>query len=382
LQWGAIVKIQILDNKRLILLIILGLIFVFFVPLQFGVSTSTDTVSFFIFNEIFYLQTDIGAASYTLFRWMLIRYPLSIFLAIASFAFTFRLHQRRETSYPILSASVITLVLWSIPIYFFIQFFTVDPLYWMNIMMIEPVPIGFCCILFLVFVIMPTIDWYSNSAITSISASGIPNNETLTGRKRVILTPKRGSVLGFLAAFLLPGLVLWQSFNLFESTSFEASYLGFLLQFDTSYNAYPVYQQFSYSIQELAIWYITALPILCCSLSLLFAWFIMRCVHGKSSKRSTILVGVIAESPSIVYAVLGFVFEYEWGIIPFPAAFIVGLVVIYFTHSLEPSVKDKLDHDEIAVPMRIRLKSRFSSHQKISATTKEAEMTEDKAEEN
>ena len=86
-------KFHVRNNIRLIVFIILGLVFVFLVPLQFGLYTSTDSTSYFIFNTVFYIQTDSGTVSHTLFRWMLTRYPLSIVLVLTSLVFTLRLQQ-------------------------------------------------------------------------------------------------------------------------------------------------------------------------------------------------------------------------------------------------------------------------------------------------
>ncbi len=378
-------KLQVLSNKRLILYIILGLTFVFFVPLEFAFFSSTDSTSYVIFNAMFYVQADIGTVSHTLFRWTWIRYPLSFLLTIASLVFVARLHQCRNKAYPIFSASAVGIALWSVPIYFFIQFFSVSSFYWIDIFMSAPLPIGFCGVLFLIFVILPSIQWHSNLTSTSRSISGLGNDEKTASASGVILTPKRGSSLAFLAAFLLPGLILLQSTAMLEYSDFNISYLGFLVQFQTSsmwYLSNPVSQQYAYFVQEIATWTTFGVSILCCAPSLLFAWFVMRYVHGMSSKRSTILVGVLSELPPLMYAIFGYAFEYGWLIIPFPLAFIVGLLVMRFTHVIEPRKKTELSDSEIRVPWKTRLGSRFMKHNNISIRARAEKKAEDKDEEN
>ncbi|MFX1482550.1 MAG: hypothetical protein ACFFCP_05095 [Promethearchaeota archaeon] len=372
-------KSLIVRSKKLIIFMIFGLIFVFFVPLEFAIGIGMTSSGFSVSNVVFSIDTSTGAISYTIFRWILGRHPLSLFLTIAAAVFTLRLHQRSGKSYPIYSASAVSVALWSIPVYYFVQFFSVDAFHWFEIRTNAPIPIGFCSILFLVFVILPSINWYSNSASRISSASAIKKNETLTGEGEVILTPKRGSILAFLVAFLLPGLVLLQISGLFETSLLDVDFLGFLPQFIFFP---PFFQQIFYTVQEISQWDTIGLSILYCAPSLIFAWFVMRYVHGKNSKRSTIIVGVISEIPPITYSVFGFMFEYGWIIIPFPAAFIAGILVMHFTHVIEQTRRAELGDSEIAVPLMTRLKSRFGRHRRTPAIEPVAEKVEDKDQEN
>jgi hypothetical protein len=371
------------QNGKLIMLVILSVVLVFIIPLQFAVEIGTDSSQYFIYNQAFYFLSATGTMPYTRFRETLTQYPLSLILALASVAFRLRLHQQEKRTYPLFSAFAITLALWCVPIYFLIQFFSVDMYNWLNIAMTAPISMGFCSILFLVFFILPSIAWYSNHALPITSALTTKNDESLVKRKKAILTPKRGSIIVFLAAFLLPGIIFWQGQSGSEASDLNMVCVSVLVQLVTFYiggASLTIDQSYTFYVQEMAMWDFIGIPMLCCVLILVFAWSVMRYVHGKGHRTRTLIIGAISEIPPIVYVVATFTSGSPWSAIPLPAALVVGLLVMHFTPVEEPKPKVGLTDDEITVPLRIRLKSRFSRHGEAVEKQQETVISSDEKE--
>jgi hypothetical protein len=379
--------LRVLQNRRLILIIILALVFVFLVPLQFSLSTSADSMNYFIFNQLFYFEAGTGPTPHIILRWMLADYPLSLILTLASLVFALRLQQRRKDSYPRYSGCAINLALWSIPVYLLVQTIWPGTFLFFDRFTGLPIPIGLCSILFLVFVLMPSIDWYSDSVYLGTSSSDSGNKESPATEKKVSLTPKRGSVLAFLSAFLFPGIILW---GFYSATILNIDYAGFLVDLQSSYIDYSsvsAVQIYYFNIQESIAGGATSLSILLCLPSLLFAWFVMRYLHGKSSRRRAILVGAVSELLPTVLTVAFVVIWFAVGlplrtlIFPFPAAFVVGLLVMRFTPALEPRIKVVSNDDEIRVPLKTLLMLRFSRHKGTAEKPQETGIGKEKEEE-
>ena len=106
--------LKLLD-KKLIVVNIVKLAFVFLVPVQFDMSIGTDGTSYGISSQSYSILTWTGLLR---FRWIIVRYPISLILALVALIFTIRLHQLQGKSYPIRSAFVVGLVLSIIPVYF------------------------------------------------------------------------------------------------------------------------------------------------------------------------------------------------------------------------------------------------------------------------
>ena len=346
---------------------IVKLAFVFLVPVQFDMSIGIDGTSYGISSQSYSILTGIGPPPYTIFRWIIIRYPISLILALVALFFTIRLHQLQGKSYPIKSAFVVGLVLSIIPIYYFIQFFLVSSLYWFDIMMTAPVSIGFCSSLFLIFVVLPSISWYSDSVSADRSILRREDDREGGEKKRTILTPKMSSHLMFLAAFLLPGMIMLQSAISIDFSNQIVRLIGILLQFSFGFSTDLSQLGFAYTLQDIIFWNLFGVSIVCCAASLVFAWTIMRYVHGKGTKRIAVLVGFLSEIPPILYTVIGHTYVSVWLILPLPVVLIIGLLVLRFAKAIEPSRKSiELDQSEIKVPLAFRLKSLFFGHKKIS----------------
>jgi hypothetical protein len=381
------VDLQFLQNRRLILIVILALAFILLVPLQFRLVTSAASMDYFIFNQPFYFEAGTGPTPLMILRWMLADYPLSLILTIASMIFALRLQQRKKNSYPRYSGCAMSLAIWSIPVCLLAQTIWPGTFPFFDRFTGWPIPIGLCSILFLVFVLLPSIDWYSDSVYPGASSSDSGNKESLAKGKRAGLTPKRGSVLAFLSAFLFPGIILWQ---IYGASTLNIEYVGFLVDLFSSYTAYSSVstgQMYYFNIQEIIAWGRNSLFVLLCLSSLLFAWFVMRYLHGNTSRRRATLVGVISELIPTVYAVLIAVITFAFGlplqamIFPFPAAFVVGLLVMRFTPALEPRTRVVSDDDEIKIPLKTLLLSRFRKHKEIAEKAQETGTGEEQREE-
>lgn len=361
-------------NKKLIVVNIAKLAFVFLLPLQFDISIGTEGTGYGISSQSYIFLTGILSSSYTRFRWIIVQYPISLILALVALIFTTRLHQLRGKSYPIRSAFVVGLVLSVIPIYYFIQFFLVSNLYWFDIMATAPVSIGFCSSLFLIFVILPSISWYSDSVSADRSIPKKKDDQEDGEKKRTTFTPKMSSYLMFLAAFLLPGMIMFQSFTSNQNISF----IGLLLQFSFGFSTDFSQLGLAYTLQDIIFWDLFGVSIVCCAASLVFAWTIMRYVHGKGTKRIAILVGFLSEIPPILYTINGLAYGLAyvsvWLILPLPIVLIIGLLVLRFTTAIEPIRKStELDQSVIKVPLKFRMKSHlFGQHKRSDETPLES----------
>lgn len=364
--------LKLLD-KKLIVVNIVKLAFVFLVPVQFDMSIGTDGTSYGISSQSYSILTWTGLSR---FRWIIVQYPISLILALVALIFTIRLHQLQGKSYPIRSAFVVGLVLSIIPVYYFIQFFFVSNLYWFEIMMTAPVSIGFCSILFLIFVVLPSISWYSDSVSADRSLLKREDDQEGGEKKRTVLTPKTSSYLTFLAAFLLPGMMILQSTISIDNAYQSISLIGFLLQFSFGFSTDLSQLGLAYTLQDIISWNLFGVSIVCCAASLLFAWTIMRYVHGKGTKRIAILVGFLSEIPPILYTIggLAYVSVSIWLILPLPVVLVVGLLVLRFAMAIEPSRKSKeRDQAVIKVPLKFWMKSHlFRQPNKSDEITKES----------
>jgi len=346
---------------------IVKLAFVFLVPVQFDISTGREGINYGISSQSYAILALIGPSSYSIFRWIIVRYPISLILALIALIFTIRLHQLQGKSYPIRSAFVVGLVLSIIPIYYFIQFFLVSDLYWLDIMRTAPVSIGFCSSLFLIFVVLPSISWYSDSVSADRSIPKKKDDQEDGEKKRTILTPKMSSYLMFLAAFLLPGTMILESSISIDYSNLTIRLGGFLLQLNYGFSTELSRLGFAYTLQNIDNWNLFGVAIVCCAASLVFAWTIMRYVHGKGTKRIAILIGFLSEIPPILYTISELAYVSVWPILPLPVVLVIGLLVLRFAKAIEPSRKStEQDQSEIKVPLAFRLKSRFFGHMKIS----------------
>ncbi len=348
-------------DKKLIILNIVKLTFAFLVPVEFNISFGAEGTSLGISSQSYSIMAHMGPSSYSRFRWIIAQYPISLVLALVVIIFTIRLHQLQGKSYPIRSAFVVSLVLSIIPIYYFTQFFLVSSLYWFEIMMTAPVSIGFCSILFLIFVVLPSINWYSDSVCADRSILKKEDIKEGVEEKRTILTPKTSSYLTFLAAFLLPGMMILQSTNLIDSPYQSISFIGFLLQFSFGLSTDISQLGLGYALQDINSWNLFGVSIVCCVASLVFAWTIMRYVHGKGTKRIAILVGFLSEIPPILHTISGLAYVQVWLILPLPIVLVVGLLVLRFAKVIEPSREStELDHSMIKVPLKFRMRAHLS----------------------
>lgn len=361
-------------NKKLIVVNIVKLAFVFLVPVQFDMSIGIDGTSYGISSQSYSILTWIGPPPYTIFRWIIVRYPISLILALVALIFTIRLHQLQGKSYPIRSAFVAGLLLSIIPIYYFIQFFLVSSLYWFDIMRTAPVSIGFCSSLFLIFVVLPSISWYSDSVSADRSILRREDDQKGGEKKRTILTPKMSGHLMFLAAFLLPGMMMLQSSISIDYSNQIVRLIGFLLQFGFGFSTDFSQLGFGYTLQDIIFWNLFGVSIVCCAASLVFAWTIMRYVHGKGTKRIAILVGFLSEIPPILYTIIGQAYVSIWLILPLPIVLIVGLLVLRFATAIELSRKSsELDQSVIKVPLKFRMRSHlFGQHKRSDETPLES----------
>jgi len=355
------VEILKILHRKIVVVNIVKLAFVFLVPVQFNMSIGTDGISYGISSQSYNILTGIGPSLFVRFRWIIDRYPISLILALVALIFTIRIHQLQGKSYPVRSALVVGLVLSFIPIYYFIQFFLVSNLYWFEIMMTAPVSIGFCSSLFLIFVVLPSISWYSDSVSADRSILMREDIQEGVEEKRTILTPKTSSYLTFLAAFLLPGMMILQSTNLIDSPYQSISFIGFLLQFSFGLSTDISQLGLGYALQDINSWNLFGVSIVCCVASLVFAWTIMRYVHGKGTKRIAILVGFLSEIPPILHTISGLAYVQVWLILPLPIVLVVGLLVLRFAKVIEPSREStELDHSMIKVPLKFRMRAHLS----------------------
>lgn len=358
--------LKLLD-KKLFLVNIVKLAFVFLVPVQFDMSIGTDGPSYGISSQSYSILAWTGLFR---FRWIIVRYPISLILALVALIFTIRLHQLQGKSYPIRSAFVVGLVLSIIPIYYFIQFFLLSSLYWFAIMATAPVSIGFCSCLILIFVVLPSISWYSDLVCADRSLLKKADDQEGGEKKRTILTPKTSSYLTFLAAFLLPGMMILQSTISIDNAYQSISLMGFLLQFSFGFSTDLSPLGLAYTLQDIVLWNLFGVSIVCCAVSLVFAWTIMRYVHGKGTKRIAILVGFLSEIPPILYTIGGHAYMQVWLILPLPVVLVVGLLVLRFARAIEPSRKNiELDQSVIKVPLKFRMKSHLFRQPKKSDET-------------
>jgi hypothetical protein len=235
--------------------------------------------------------------------------------------------------------------------------------------MTAPVAIGYCSTLLLIFVILPSISWYSDSIPENISTPEREENQKPEGEKKTILGPKTSSYLMFLAAFLLPGIVLLDSAVPIDS-SMSIYFIGFLLQFN-----YYVYTDFnmqglSFYLQDVNILNSIGVPIVCCAVSIIFAWTIVRYVYGRGTKRTAILVGCISLLPPIAYMIFRPAYYQDRLILPIPIVLILGLLVLQFGKAIKPRKRNtELDQSDIKVPLMLRMKSYLSRQDKKSDET-------------
>jgi len=237
-----------------------------------------------------------------------------------------------------------------------------------------PVSIGFCSSLFLIFVILPSISWYSDSVSADRSIPKKKDDQEDGEKKRTTFTPKMSSYLMFLAAFLLPGMIMFQSFTSNQNISF----IGLLLQFSFGFSTDFSQLGLAYTLQDIIFWDLFGVSIVCCAASLVFAWTIMRYVHGKGTKRIAILVGFLSEIPPILYTINGLAYGLAyvsvWLILPLPIVLIIGLLVLRFTTAIEQIRKStELDQSVIKVPLKFRMKSHlFGQHKRSDETPLES----------
>jgi hypothetical protein len=354
---GAFVEAMKFQNKKLIGVIILKTAFVFLVPTAFNAHIQESASDFAITSQSYSLFASMGLLSRIRFRWILSSYPISVILALVAVLFAVQMYQHQKGPYPTKSALAITLILSAIPAYYVVQFFIVSRFNWFEFSLSSPVLIGFCSLLLLLFVILPSVGSYSDTIQKKRSAQEGEDENASRETKRRRLSPKAGSYLAFLVAFLLPGVILLQSYDTIDYSNTGIVCIGFLLQFGFGIDSDLVMQGF-FSFQDISLWLFYSTSIACCVVSLLFAGAIMRYVHGKGTKKTAVLVGCISVLPPVTYTIIGIVFDVGQIILPFPAVFIVGLLILQFSAAIEPERKDgDLDQSEISVPLSLRLKS-------------------------
>jgi len=232
-----------------------------------------------------------------------------------------------------------------------------------------PVSIGFCSSLILIFVILPSISWYSDSVSADRSIPKREDDQEDAEKKRTTLTPKMSSYLMLLAAFLLPGMILLQ----ISGPNQIIRLIGFLLQFSFGFSTDFSQLGLAYTLQDITSWDFFGVSIVCCSASLVFAWTVMRYVHGMGTKKLAILVGLLSEIPPILYAIGGHAYRSVLLILPLPVVLIIGLLVLRFAKAIEPSRKSsELDQSVIKVPLKFRMKSLlYMRHKKSDETPTE-----------
>jgi len=336
------------------------LLVAFLFPLTFNLSFMPDGISYGVSAQAYAILGSRGDVSHLRFRWIIERYPISLILALVCVGFAFRLYQKRDKAYPVFSAFVSILVLLMIPLYMLIQFFLMDFFEWSSFVGTLPVEYGFCILLLILFIILPSVSRLPKSSTISSNLSDIEEREQREVKKRIVLTPKISSYLIVIAALILPGLIVLESNVAPEYSSADTFLIAFLFQSGFMSDSMFGYQVANY-IQYPMLWRAYGPSIASCLVGLIFAWSVIRYMYGKGSRRIAVLVGAISVIPLVVSALIWQSYSQFWLALPFPLVFVLGLVILRFAAAIQPPEPDQ---SEIKVPLLFRLKSRLSRQEK------------------
>ncbi len=348
-------KKLVITDKKIIIINILKLLFVFLIPLSFYISSDASGINLGMDSQSYAILGITGTVSRLRFRWIITRYPISVVLALISFLFSIRLYQRQDKSYPIFSAIATILAISIIPLYAIIQFFSMNYYDWFDVVFNLQVSIGFCSLLLLMFIILPSMNRWSRELASNKEPLEPEDRELGQAKKRFILTPKVSSYLIMLAAFIFPGVIVWESTIVPEYSSSSASCIAFLLQYSFLYNS-PLGYQVSYSIQYAMLWRTYGASIASCFVGLIFAWTVIRYVYGKGRRVSAAIIGVLSLLPLVVSALTWQSYSQNTLIMPFPIVFVLGLVILRYADAVQPPTPYQ---SAIRVPLLFRLKSRL-----------------------
>ncbi|MFX0054432.1 MAG: hypothetical protein ACFFAX_07925 [Promethearchaeota archaeon] len=335
----------------------LRLLFILLIPLLLYFSSDSAGTSITAYNDTYYLQTFAGGTFPILFRWYLLQHPLSLLLGLLALSFTLRLGMHGSESFPRFSALLSGIVFSAYPIYLFMQFLSVSSMEWFDIATNLPVSVGYCSLLLAGFMLLPSIAWFCNS----LPARNM--NEIDRGLKDTLLSPKSVSLFLLLSALLLPTVVLWQAGPYTSSPYVPLAFAGFLLQFEYSKYIESPYSSIGIIIQEPLNWATYGISIAVSLANLLFVWTVVRYVLGRGSKRTAYITGFAMQIPSVIYMLFAIVFSQYLLVIPFPATFVIGLVLLQYVRAIEPLEEDgKLSEEsEMKVPFMLMLRSRLSA---------------------
>jgi hypothetical protein len=336
----------------------LRLLFILLVPLLLYFSSDSAGTSISAYNDTYYLQTFAGGTYPILFRWYLLQHPLSLLLGLLALSFTLRLVLHGSESFPRFSALLLGIVLSAYPIYLFMQFLSVSSMEWFDIATNLPVSVGYCSLLLAGFILLPSVAWLCNSLpVRSM-------NEIDRSLKDTLLSLKRVSLFLLLSALLLPTVVLWQPGPYISSPYVPLAFAGFLLQFEYSKYIGSSYSSFGIIIQEPLNWDTYGISIAVSLANLLFVWTVVRYMLGRGSKRTAYITGFATQIPSVIYMLFAIVFSQYLLIIPFPATFVIGLVLLQYVRAIEPLEEEdeKMSEEyEMKVPFMLMLRSRLSA---------------------
>jgi len=229
---------------------------------------------------------------------------------------------------------------------------------WFGIVVNAPVSVGYCSLLFIGFILLPSAAWLCNSLSTRNMV------EVKRSLKDMILSPKTVSLLLLLCSILLPAVILWDPGPYTSSPYTPLAFVGFLLQFQFSRSMGPPDDSFSILLQEPFTWRYYGVSIIVSLANLLFVWTVMRYALGKGSKRTAYITGIATQIPSLVYMISGTASSDFSQILPFPATFVIGLILLRYVRALEPPKEregKRIEESEMKVPFILVLKSRFSA---------------------
>ncbi|MFW9864197.1 MAG: hypothetical protein ACFFET_18060 [Candidatus Thorarchaeota archaeon] len=336
----------------------LRLLIILLIPLSLYFSNDSTGTSITASNDSYFLQTYTGEEYRTLFRWYLLQYPLSLLLGLLAFGFKLRLDIHDSESFPRFSALFSGLVLLAYPIYLFIQFFSVGSAHVFDIATNSPVSVGYCSLLFIGLILLPSVAWHCDSVPTRNT------DEMRRSLKDVILSPKSVSLFLLLCTLVLPAMVLSQAGPSFSTIYSPFTFAGFLLLFDYSRYIGVPYSTFAVTIQDPFAWATYGISIAVSLANLLFVWTVVRYVLGRGSKRTAYITGFSMQIPSVIYMLFAIVFLQNLLVIPFPATFVIGLVLLQYVPAIEPLEEEDgeiSEESEMKVPFMLMLRSRLSA---------------------
>ncbi|MFX1266325.1 MAG: hypothetical protein ACFFH0_13145 [Promethearchaeota archaeon] len=351
--------------KPLILIVWGGfrLLLLLFVPLELRVLNNPGGLGLVFYSQSYYLQVIPGYLYPILFRWNLLQLPPSVLLGLFALSYILRLGMHDCTSFPRISALLASLVVAIVPIYLIIQFISVSSMEWSDIVLSAPVSVGYCSLLFAGLILMPSVAQLCNSLSTRVS------NGVRRSWKDRILSPKTVSLLLLLCALLLPTVTLWQAAQPFPIPYTPLVLGGFLLQVEFAFYLGPSFDSITVFLQDPLTWRYYGVPIMVSSANLFFVWAVMRYALGKGSKRTAYITGIAAQIPSLVYSMYGPAYSPFSLILPFPATFLIGLILLQYVRAFEPSKereKEKTREQEMRVPFMFVLRSRLSAWKRLS----------------